>query len=89
MDSLAQLEVCTSELAAAVRSLSAQQHENTKASVDFDGARVPRSLISTDASPETHKLKGTILASVARIQKLLDGPTEFLQHLAVQVYLIS
>lgn len=75
MDSLTQLESLARELAAAVKGLG-----NYCRNADVDPCLVP-----PEAPSEAHGARRTILANVSKVQKLLDGPVDFLQRLATQV----
>ena len=86
MTSLAKLEAYTSELAAAVKSLT-KYCQNVEAPFDFRVEKVPQSLIGPEASTEAYQARRSIIANVAKLQALFIEPADFLQQLAVQVRL--
>ena len=86
MNSLAQLEAYTSELAAAVKSL-ANCCRNVEAPVDFAARNTPQPLLPTESPSEAHRARRSIMANLVKLQTLLDEPADFLQRLAGQVCL--
>lgn len=76
MDRLAQLELHTEQLSAAVKSL-------TKHRPNIEPLEPPRA--SEDTDRELSNAKASILANVASIKALVDGPDDLLQDLAAQV----
>lgn len=83
MNSLTQLETHTKELVTAVKNL-ANYYRNAEVHYSTPQLRVP-----SEAPSEIHRAKRTILASVTKLQMLLDEPADFLQRLAGQVRSLS
>lgn len=86
MTSLDQLELYTSELAAAVKSL-ANHCRNFGTSVDSTAKSplVSPSLVPPDAPSEAHRARQSILTYLSKLRTLLSEPADFLQQLATQV----
>lgn len=82
MDSSAELESCSNELAIAVKSLVAYFRTNKGVQ---NGSYMP--FIDPEASPEVQKAKQSVLSNVAKIRMLVYAPADFLKHLASQVRL--
>jgi hypothetical protein len=76
MANLTQLESYSNELATAVRTLTG--YTSTR-----------ESLLDPNAHKEAHRAKGRILSCVAAIKTLIYGPTDFLEHLAIQVHALT
>ena len=87
MGNLAQLQACTDELAAAVKTVvnGRWDAENLASDVNGGGYDFSRPLVPADATPEVHHARQTIIAKASRLQVLLGGPVDFLQHLSKQV----
>ncbi|KAH9205956.1 hypothetical protein DL95DRAFT_316507 [Leptodontidium sp. 2 PMI_412] len=79
MDSSAELESCSNELAIAVKSLVAYFRTNKGVQ---NGSYMP--FIDPEASPEVQKAKQSVLSNVAKIRMLVYAPADFLKHLASQ-----
>lgn len=85
MTSLSQLEIYTSELSAAVKSL-VNCCPDVDAPVDFlAGHTPPRPLIPPDAPSEAHQARQTIMATAGKLQSLLGTPSDFVHQLSRQV----
>lgn len=84
MNDLSQLTACVSELAAHASNLAAKcrQVDTTGSSTT---ARIPQPLVTETSAQEILQIKQSIAISIARLQKMVQGPTDFLQHLAYQV----
>lgn len=76
MDRLAQLESHTEQLSTAVKSLMKHHH-------DIEPSELRQLSIDTDR--ELINAKASILASIASIKALVNGPDDLLQDLATQV----
>lgn len=72
MANLTPLESYSKELATAVKTLAS-----------YTPTHEP--LLDPNARKEVHRAQGRILSSVAAIKTLIYGPTDFLEHLAIQV----
>lgn len=86
MASLAKLESCTSELAAAVEIL-AEYCQKIEAPVDIAAYDTPQPLVSPKAPSEAHRARRSIMSNIAKLQTLLGEPADFLHQLAGQVRL--
>lgn len=82
MTSSSQLETYSNDLTNAVKSLA--DHIR-----DTGFSPSPHLLVPCDASCEVHDARRNVLAVMAQMQKLLAEPTDFIQHLASQVYRLS
>ena len=69
---------CATEQAAAVQTIS------TWCSVP-NSAQATSALVAPDAAEHVQQARDSILSSAAKMQRLLDTPTAFLQRLARQV----
>ncbi|KAK6073704.1 O-methyltransferase [Seiridium cupressi] len=76
---LTQLTACVSELAAQASSLAAKCHQ-----VDKDGVHLPQPL-----AQEILRVKKSIAVTTAKLQRLVQEPTDFLRRLAHQVQLLA
>ena len=84
MSNLTHLEEYANELVAAVNNL-ANCCRNGKTSVDFAAGKLSPAFVPPESSPEMHRTRRTIKANIAKLQRLLEEPVDFLQQLAVQV----
>jgi hypothetical protein len=80
MDNLTQLESCSHELATAVKILASYSR-----SVDAQQNSTHPPLVDPEAPEDVHRARANILSSIAKARALVCGPTDFLQHLAIQV----
>lgn len=90
MDTLAQLERFSNDLAIAVKDLATHSQI---ASTQYDLNGAPRANLALDTFATTNEeveLATTrILSSATKIRALVQGPTEFLKQLATQVCTLS
>ena len=86
MNSLAQLEAYTSDLAAAVKRLI-HYCRNVEVPANFAVGKPPQPLVPPEAPSEAHRERRSIITNLAKLQTLLGEPVDFLQQLARQVRL--
>lgn len=84
MDSLAQLEKYSNDIATAVESLEIFSR-NIEAHQNFTVAP----LVNSAAHEEIQRVRARILSNTTRIRSIVWGPAEFLKHLASQVCSLS
>lgn len=84
MTNMAQLQAQTRKLSTAIQSL-VTHCQNAAIPMDSTSGRPPPQLIPLEAPGEAHRAREFALLSIAKLQIMLAGPTDFLQQMASQV----
>jgi hypothetical protein len=84
MDKLVQLENHSNDLTRAIKNIASYSR-----STDVQSNSAFQPLIHPEACQEVLSAQAEILSNVAKIKTLVNGPTEFLKHLASQVCISS
>lgn len=80
MYTLQQIEAQAEKVATTAKALAKQCRE-----ANFGESSPPWGTAASGASCEAERLRSNMLATLARLQTMLVGPTDFIQHLAHQV----
>jgi hypothetical protein len=84
MPSLAQLETQTRELLAAIKVL-ASHSQTAEGSIEATAHGVSP-LTALGGMDDTKRARESVLESLTKLQVMVAGPTDVLQHMACQVY---